>query len=512
MLTFKQHNVIVEESNKQQLHEELLDLGYDPYDENYFIEINEATKTNDYIPTPLFNKIIGKTDKRWMVKSEPFKDGFEGGFQIMNSGKKTSKIKLFLSNIVDRTTAANDYAKAMKLNKDFKSVDIKSGSAGSAIPEVVITLDDGYKVTILFKTDPKSKTSISAAVATQRGEAYAGLCIVAYSMNKSTNFSDTDLKKAYDKCDIKLPFEDVLINSKSWLSAGKQTASSVVQLFNGISLSASHDKGIVNTIGTLFKKVKGSFTGNLNKWNPADIWVYESSKKSFIESQLKSAIDLVSLNIVIQDLYDNNILRGISLKQVDHKPKLKVYNHTDLSSASMVTSATGVYAKKSFFNSADVFVFYDQGDISGSIQFRSFGEWQGEIIVTGSKARHGKVGGGPINDILKENNCVTLPSIKQAVAMIQQDEDGFLLQFFNYAKGADDIKGMNFAQFKEALFESPLTTKAVNQQAIYTRWAGKYIGCMLLDSFAPHKERITDSILKYASSSLPLSSVFVKTV
>jgi len=509
MLSFKQHNKQLDLHYNISIQESLTELGYAIDDENFIIDLSEAVE-NKFLDPATLEELTSTKNKQKMNKNGEFLSGYEGKYQIMRSNSSSTQIKFLFPNTTDRNKAALEFAKYAKTLPNVKSVTV-----GKQIPpEVVLVLDDGYKVSTLFKPDPKNKKSISAQLATVRGEAYAAVCAVAYAMNSSTKFSTSDMKKAYDKCDIQVAFEDMFINNEAWLHSGRISAKPIVDQFKDKSLSASHDNGIMKLISELFKKYKGTFNGDINKWNPSDIWVNVASAENAIRTKLNQASDLLTLNIALEELYNEGVLKGVSLKQSVSAPTMKVYNHTDTRDlVPTIDNVQSVYSKKGFFDAMDVFIFFDLNGTLTTIQFRDFGIWQGEITIPRSKARHGKISGGPLNQILNDRQCVSVPSIPEVVKMINTDQDGFISLFLQYATWAPDISNMNFETFKTTLLNSPLTFKKPGEKYpnYANRWASKYIGCMLLDSYRNQKEGVTKDIFAYASSSLPTSSVFIKT-
>ena len=96
------------------------------------------------------------------------------------------------------------------------------------------------------------------------------------------------------------------------------------------------DKEIMGTIEKLFKianrsgyKSQTKF-GNLNKWNPADIYLATKKAKKALQEELKGAKEKVygfqNLNIITSDLIDSGDLFPLSLKKTTKEATLQMVN------------------------------------------------------------------------------------------------------------------------------------------------------------------------------------------
>ena len=96
------------------------------------------------------------------------------------------------------------------------------------------------------------------------------------------------------------------------------------------------DKEIMGTIEKLFKianksgyKSQNKF-GNLNKWNPADIYLATKKAKKALKEELKGAKEKVygfqNLNIITSDLIDSGDLFPLSLKKTTKEATLQMVN------------------------------------------------------------------------------------------------------------------------------------------------------------------------------------------
>ncbi len=93
-----------------------------------------------------------------------------------------------------------------------------------------------------------------------------------------------------------------------------------------IELDSAANK-IGDKIFKLLKKL--GFKESKDNWNPADIWIYKTSKKSFIMTSLAKAESVNEFNQLIKKYFNAKILLGVSLKKM-----IKLKNAVIIDSAS----------------------------------------------------------------------------------------------------------------------------------------------------------------------------------
>ena len=71
-------------------------------------------------------------------------------------------------------------------------------------------------------------------------------------------------------------------------------------------------------------KKRHSFKESNDNWNPADIWIVNTSKESQILTELDSTNSVIDFNVKMKEYFENRWLVGVSLKKVSGKvtPKL----------------------------------------------------------------------------------------------------------------------------------------------------------------------------------------------
>jgi len=281
----------------------------------------------------------------------------------------------------------------------------------------------------------------------------------------------------------------------------------------------------VDSINAHFKKVNTSYDtppfANLNKWTPADIWACECS---FDKSEMRETTKFSSFNAYLKKAIDNEILFGISLKKTaSSEIQIKEINY-DKSRPTF--SFDSIYAKS--FESLDMWMY-----ITGiSVQFRDTSgggglQWQGEAV--GSKAKHGKIGGGVYSGILEE---VTGEPLYTNIDLIKTDarsgklKDDVLqlsLDYTNKVVGAESgQKGVRLQRIEDVTKLSGRAKKEkleemINQRHNETKgqWTfSKYLGLLMVDRLMnmtdTERHKFSNLVGLYATSQHRDSAPFLK--
>ena len=281
----------------------------------------------------------------------------------------------------------------------------------------------------------------------------------------------------------------------------------------------------VDSINAHFKKVNTSYDtppfANLNKWTPADIWACECS---FDKSEMRETTKFSSFNAYLKKAIDDKILFGISLKKTaSTEVSIQEINY-DKSRPSF--SFDSIYAKS--FESLDMWMY-----ITGiSVQFRDTSgggglQWQGEAV--GSKAKHGKIGGGVYSGILEE---VTGEPLYTNIDLIKTDarsgklKDDVLqlsLDYTNKVVGAESgQKGVRLQRIEDVTKLSGRAKKEkleemINQRHNETKgqWTfSKYLGLLMVDRLMnmtdTERHKFSNLVGLYATSQHRDSAPFLK--
>ena len=361
--------------------------------------------------------------------------------------------------------------------------------------------------------------------------AAAWFSAVRFSLNKDITEQPTD--KQFDavaslvSTDKSLDeIKEFLEENNDWVESCCATANKLYDKFgkkNGYNWYRGGS--FVDSINAHFKKVNTSYDtppfANLNKWTPADIWACECS---FDKSEMRETTKFSSFNAYLKKAIDDGILFGISLKKTaSSEIKITEVNY-DKSRPSF--SFDSIYAKS--FESLDMWMY-----ITGiSVQFRDTSggsglQWQGEAV--GSKAKHGKIGGGVYSGILEE---VTGEPLYTNIDLIKTDarsgklKDDVLqlsIDYTNKVVGAESgQKGVRLERIEDVTKLSGRAKREKLSELIDQRhnetsgqWTfSKYLGLLMVDRLMnmsdTDRHKFSNLVGLYATSQHRDSAPFLK--
>ena len=361
--------------------------------------------------------------------------------------------------------------------------------------------------------------------------AAAWFSAVRFSLNKDITEQPTD--KQFDavaslvSTDKSLDeIKEFLEENNDWVESCCATANKLYDKFgkkNGYNWYRGGS--FVDSINAHFKTVNTSYDkppfANLNKWTPADIWACECS---FDKSEMRETTKFSSFNAYLKKAIDDGILFGISLKKTaSSEIKITEVNY-DKSRPSF--SFDSIYAKS--FESLDMWMY-----ITGiSVQFRDTSggsglQWQGEAV--GSKAKHGKIGGGVYSGILEE---VTGEPLYTNIDLIKTDarsgklKDDVLqlsIDYTNKVVGAESgQKGVRLERIEDVTKLSGRAKEEKLEEMINQRhnetngqWTfSKYLGLLMVDRLMnmsdTDRHKFSNLVGLYATSQHRDSAPFLK--
>ena len=361
--------------------------------------------------------------------------------------------------------------------------------------------------------------------------AAAWFSAVRFSLNKDITEQPTD--KQFDavaslvSTDKSLDeIKEFLEEEDDWVESCCATANALYDKFgkkNGYNWYRGGS--FVDSINAHFKKVNTSYDtppfANLNKWTPADIWACECS---FDKSKMRETTKFSSFNAYLKKAIDDEILFGISLKKTaSSEIQIKEINY-DKSRPTF--SFDNIYAKS--FESLDMWMY-----ITGiSVQFRDTSggsglQWQGEAV--GSKAKHGKIGGGVYSGILEE---VTGQPLYTNIDLIKTDarsgklKDDVLqlsIAYTNKVVGAESgQKGVRLQRIEDVTklsgrAKEEKLKEMINQRHNETKgqWTfSKYLGLLMVDRLMnmtdTDRHKFSNLVGLYATSQHRDSAPFLK--
>lgn len=400
---------------------------------------------------------------------------------------------------VDDRGAVKDALYKMMDKKKVPYKDEKSTKSSFNVTK--IKTSDGKEVTIIWKNAAGGGGSGAGAAATELGES-AQCWYTAVAFHGTLKNQDDFLKqypKIAAKCKTDASIEKIVKTlGDDWIESSIKIANymkGMSQFKSKMKTYSFHRGGpVVNKISAMYLTAnrKENLFANINKWTPADIWLFTPAGEREILSADKDQT-FASLNMLISKLYVSGDAIGVSLKKVGATAHDEVFNFD---------KSGGKSAFKSFKisdKSKDGYLLFSYKDDSNmSMQLRSFsdtGSWQGEI--KGKYASGGKIGGGQIAAIFDRIAGVRLAASDAKTITVGAQA--------RHKKIIDGIKK----------FAKDLGIKVINPEEQSNDWLySKYLALETFAEFAKldkkKQEHILNEIVGYASSSTENSAVFIK--
>ena len=461
---------------------------------------------------------------------------FAGGFNILGTNDSNrSKIKVTMSVIVPEgqvETAAKKIKSEM--NADGYDVDF-----GDRYKWVNVYLGDMEKtktrIKIQIKVEKVKKEfdkpsgvnkgsgggSANTAIVESAQCLYCDLAFNVYKgkIDEESLISKDDFEKAYSNIEVDANLDEMLSMASAWKKSSIRGANKLYDEFHSDGTYKFYrGKGVDAEINKAYNRVKGDkvvaesesikdkVPQSEDKWNPADIWAAQTTFDiTSIEKASKPGLVLNLNAFLIKEFIDKNLI-GISLKKITGDPHLSPMNKT----ADRKIDDVGLHGSSFSYESLDTYI-----DFKGttSVQFRNFssskGSWQGEVGIKGSSAKHGKIGGGAVWDILRAHGITVGNGIDNNTQL--------------YTDLGNGQKKMPYAKkIYKLLKDTPSNDRTMTSNEIQEiddivsngqRWMyAKYLGLSLIDKIksANNSDEIVQDIYLYASSQHSLSGVYYK--
>jgi hypothetical protein len=344
------------------------------------------------------------------------------------------------------------------------------------------------------------------------------LALACNSSEKITdeNFNSDEIEDVNDKFDISLSYKDekelvdLLLSDKSWsevyikIANALKTHCKLTTKFNFY-----HQNDWVSELYSLasdLNKVDGKPFRNMNKWNPADIWIVKGSIK------IPECESLIELNEWLYDKFKKKEVIGISLKKTSTATIKETNLDNAVSSLTEIDVINFIIAKSNkLFSAKDAYIEFDDN----KIQFRTDQKdkvvnIQGEIL--GKLAAHGKIGFGKVQDILSTIELSPLDDAKTLKSLINSNET-------DNAKRLEKLSD-KMAEYIHSIDPSLSHSEIINQFTSSANtnsdgWVASKLQAVQLISIlkATTKEKQQEFVLHalaFASSQTELSSVYIK--
>ena len=366
-----------------------------------------------------------------------------------------------------------------------KIVDIKQSSIGAV---------KVGSVNLLVKPAKKASGAGSGAGAYITALAESAQCYYCAAKWYGKDYKPDTLRKYASYVSATSGVEEVIKNLPDhWVKSCIMSADALHAKYGSKKLYFHRGSALVDAINANFSQINKTidFFSNINKWSPADIWMFSAAGlKQGFNFKTFQAIN----NFLIKSEKAKDVI-GVSLKQTISANVRKInFNKRDKATYEFTSYTLG---KKGFFDSGDVYIMYDGGEI----QFRGFSPtWQGEI--KGKTANHGKVSGGPIRSLVKG-------VIKSAKMDAQPTIE-------SQAKMKNKTFYKNFHTMYTALKQPKLSldefTKRIQGQN--TNWqACKFLGTQLIFILSKNpgkRQAVVSSLINYAKSQSDYSAPHIK--
>jgi len=280
----------------------------------------------------------------------------------------------------------------------------------------------------------------------------------------------------------------LLLGNPGWLNSSVNIANELASVYSGPFIQNRGSAWVKNLEASVKPFLKDVGIRDINKWNPADIWMVAPS-----EMNIEWPNNLGEINALLLEKYNEGTIVGVSLKKAEKSASLKITNLQRPDAVEYEGIAISPKNAKGFITFSD----------GGSMEFRNFGGdtgFMGELEGTGAAA--GKVGYGYIKSVLDKYN-VEVSDPKTIRIQASEEDPKFKTKF---KKLWDETEGLDPNDF-ESNYNARPTPKSNQAWRI-----SKYLALELINAIdkSENKDQITDAFVRYASSQGDESSIFVK--
>jgi len=407
------------------------------------------------------------------------------------------------------------------ISKFFKDEDFGGGkgSGGGSDDTAVTESLQCYYLSILFNSSVSKLTGKESLKLLDNQQKYC------FTFDKATRFTAS---KLLESCP-----EDWLKNNVFVKTANAVYNSQYVKAFRGKQVYFHRGSKFMKAVYDNKKKAQeydkkfnnpriapGSF--NDDKWNPGDIWMSTkppTTTTPFSKDEKTLPVEWTELREAVRDKVDEHTL-GVSLKKVGGTSAIITPFNTRKRTHNANTKFAGFKfgSTGDFFNSADIYLHFDDG---GLMQLRATATtrlWQGEM--KGKYAAAGKIGGGVVNHYVEKNFKRTIGS--QSITTNYREtyyQNSDLNKFYKlYTRFINKQKAGTTKQEVLSIEEFKKRADGYSyrgQNASPAFYFGKYMGLLFLESIEADKrgknlDELSRQIVRYAMSNTDISTFFIK--
>ena len=474
-----------------------LDLFFKKYSYKFDKGYPDMNNEKDVLLLESLLKELGVTTDLEETKLSPSELNKDATF---SGGRKVPRIEILIDKITSNSP--------LELNNGDLFVvtdkeEVLSQIQGKTKINKAITLgidEDGKTITT---SDLKKNADFGGGGGMRGGselttKAESAQCIansIRYSSGEITTEDITDQSIQNSKSNVEVTdfntAADLLKTDKSWLISSVSIANALATQFPG---SFIHHRGSawVQRLNNVVKPLlKGEGVKDLNKWNPADIWMVNSE-----EINIEWPKTLTEINALLLEKFNNSLIIGVSLKKSGKEATLKVYN--DAISPKSEYEYDSIDIKPSHAKS---YILLKDGS---KIEFRTFGGltgFQGELVL--KKAAGGKVGYSIIKKSFADNN-INLSDPNEIKNQVENNNADFKVKFEKLWNSFPELASEDFNSY----YDDPKKTPNQNESYRVSKFLALEIASAI--SKTNNADKIISNIIGYASSQTNVSSVFVK--
>ena len=421
--------------------------------------------------------------------------------EVKKAGAKVTVLQINGKERVEIREEIKEKLKKTRVNFEQKPVP-ESGFDGIELQETSSSI-----LRIIFKT--KGGGSGAGAAITELAEsAQCVYAAVAFGLGRKITQSDITPKnvKAYENKFSVNGNLDKIMNQMTdeWMQSSVLGANELWEKFGSLRGVVFHrgDK-TVDHIENQFKRIKKieKIRIDINKWSPADIYI---TTPNYNPKCLEDEQSIRGLNQCMNERIDPKAPKmfGVSLKKMSGSSDLKLLNfdRKDASEKEFLK----IEATQS---SKDFYVVFKDGT---KIQFRGFSGdnlsgWQGE--VKGSKANQGKIGGGPVNLLLKIHG-LDLVDIQVANKIKNKNQKvGVITKLKENLKS---VLGNEYSERELANMQMTMTEKEFNSW-LYSKSQGAELAKIITSiSNTTKQNQLCEDLYLYANSRSSISAPYYK--
>jgi|TARA_Y100000361_G_C11133328_1_gene330371 hypothetical protein len=421
--------------------------------------------------------------------------------EVKKAGAKVTVLQINGKERVEIREEIKEKLKKTRVNFEQKPVP-ESGFDGIELQETSSSI-----LRIIFKT--KGGGSGAGAAITELAEsAQCVYAAVAFGLGRKITQSDITPKnvKAYENKFSVNGNLDKIMNQMTdeWMQSSVLGANELWEKFGSLRGVVFHrgDK-TVDHIENQFKRIKKieKIRIDINKWSPADIYI---TTPNYDPKCLQDEQSIRGLNQCMNERIDPKAPKmfGVSLKKMSGSSDLKLLNfdRKDASEKEFLK----IEATQS---SKDFYVVFKDGT---KIQFRGFSGdnlsgWQGE--VKGSKANQGKIGGGPVNLLLKIHG-LDLVDIQVANKIKNKNQKvGVITKLKENLKS---VLGNEYSERELANMQMTMTEKEFNSW-LYSKSQGAELAKIITSiSNTTKQNQLCEDLYLYANSRSSISAPYYK--